>query len=210
MARDGPSNMAVDEVLLCRRVSDGPVLRVYRWDRPTLSYGYFIPFQEAAAACGSGESMVRRWTGGGLVHHADAFTWSLVVPATEPFCKVRAADSYCWIHGRLMVALGAVGFSGLQLVPQDSAAPSGGLCAVAPAPGDLLQHGKKIAGAGQRRTRAGFLHQGVIFLPGSSLPEDFPLILSEALAEVVSPSLPECEGPLPVERYSDPAWTTRR
>ncbi len=209
-SRDGASNMAVDEALILARLAPrAPVLRVYRWDRPTLSFGYFIPWQEAAAACLPGESLIRRWTGGGLVHHAGAFTWSLVVPASDPFSQVRAAESYVRLHKALAQALGTTGLGGLQIVPAASAAPSGGLCSHTAAPGDLLYRGKKIAGAGQRRTRAGLLHQGVIFRSESSLPEDFPLRLAKALAEDVLIGDPAWVAPWPLARYADPCWNRR-
>ena len=40
--RSGESNMAIDEALLQNATPGWPVvLRVYRWDRPTLSIGHF-------------------------------------------------------------------------------------------------------------------------------------------------------------------------
>ena len=37
-----------------------------------------------------------------------------------------------------------------------------GLCFVEPAKYDVILEGQKIAGAGQRRTRSGLLHQGTL------------------------------------------------
>ena len=210
-ARDGAWNMAVDEALLTSRPgAAGPVLRVYRWDRPTLSFGYFLPEAQAQAARQPGEAMVRRWTGGGLVHHAGAFTWTLVVPQGEAFCRVRPAESYAQLHGALARALSVAGLGPVSVVPAASAAPTGGLCAEAPAPGDVLRRGRKFAGAGQRRTREGLLHQGVLFLPEAQLPADFPVQLAAALAGEVTLFRAEWAAPAPVARYSDPAWNARR
>ena len=44
VARDGPEQMACDEALL--NLTGAPVLRVFRWARPWVSAGYFIPFIE--------------------------------------------------------------------------------------------------------------------------------------------------------------------
>ena len=109
-ARNGPWNMATDEALLTsRQTSPLPVLRLYRWDRPTLSFGYFMAEADARAALHPGESMVRRWTGGGLVHHANAFTWTLAIPHHEPFCRVPPAESYARLHRILAHVLTATG-----------------------------------------------------------------------------------------------------
>src|SRR5438270_2996431 len=58
----GPLNMAIDEVLL----NSGPsaILRFYRWNRPAISFGYFVAFPEACGAAVDGV-LVRLWTGGG-------------------------------------------------------------------------------------------------------------------------------------------------
>ncbi|MCX7916244.1 MAG: hypothetical protein N3A53_08100, partial [Verrucomicrobiae bacterium] len=42
---DGAWNMAADEMLLRQAVTHArPVLRVYRWSRPAVSFGYFQPY----------------------------------------------------------------------------------------------------------------------------------------------------------------------
>ncbi len=203
--RDGAWQMAVDEALLAGPGPD-PVLRIYRWTEPTLSFGYFLPYEAALKLRHTGEAMVRRWTGGGFVHHAGAFTWTLVVPRSDAFCALRPAMSYAGLHTGLAVALEAAGLGPVTVVPPESPAPGGGLCAGMPAPGDVMKNGRKIAGAGQRRTRSGVLHQGVIFLPETELPASFPDLLAKALAREVQPFLAESLGGIPLARYLDPGW----
>src|SRR5688572_28350168 len=91
--RDRPGgaawNMAMDEALLT--AAKVPVLRVYRWETPALSFGYFLSWQ-AAQEEGRGRVLIRRWTGGGLVEHGDDFTWSLIVPSGIPFSRTRPAE----------------------------------------------------------------------------------------------------------------------
>jgi lipoate-protein ligase A len=211
MARSGPENMAVDEALLAEAGERGtPVLRVYQWDRTTLSFGYFLPEAEAVAAIRPGEARIRRWTGGGVVHHEGAVTWSLVVPPNQAFSQVRPVESYARLHEALARCLREAGLEGISLVPATRAAPAGGLCAEAPSPGDLLRDGRKLAGAGQRRTRLGLLHQGVVFLPETELPADFPGRLAAALAEKIEPFAPPPGWVFPTARYEDPAWNARR
>lgn len=210
-AGSGAWNMAVDEALLAGMAdSPVPVLRVYRWDRPTLSFGYFLSQTEALAALSFGETLIRRWTGGGLVHHAEALTWSLVVPQAEAFCRLRPGPSYAQLHLALAHALRGMGLGGITVVPAEAAAPTGGLCAEAPAPGDVLWHGRKIAGAGQRRTRQGLLHQGVIFLAEPELAPDFPERLARELAGTVTRFTPDLHQKVPLARYGNALWNARR
>ena len=210
-ARSGAENMAVDESLLAESERTGlSVLRVYRWNRPTLSFGYFLTERVALAARRPGEAMVRRWTGGGVVHHETAVTWSLAVPATEDFFRMRPAASYVGLHEALARCLMATGMSGISIVPATMTALAGGLCAKTPSPGDLLWQGRKIAGAGQRRTRQGLLHQGVIFRPESALTANFPHQMAAVLSETLSDFLPPVDLLSHTARYLDPAWNARR
>ena len=127
-AGSGAWNMAVDEALLTGMAhSPVPVLRIYRWERPTLSFGYFLPLAEALAALSHGETLIRRWTGGGLVHHAAAVTWSLVVPHAEAFCRLRPGQSYAQLHLALAHALCGMGLQEISVVPAEAAAPTGPL-----------------------------------------------------------------------------------
>jgi lipoate-protein ligase A len=169
-------NMAMDEALLGCGI--GPVLRAYRWERPALSFGYFLLW-EAADAVAAGNAVVRRWTGGGIVEHGADWTWSLIVPRGSPLARLRPRDSYIAIHAALGRALKLVGVPAEQV---DGAAPvpAGGICFESPAPGDLLLAGRKVAGAGQRRCRAGLLHQGS--LSGVHVPDGFEVQLAACLA----------------------------
>ena len=48
---DGPANMARDEALLVRvgERRSPPTLRLYQWDPPTVSLGYFQPYADYEA-----------------------------------------------------------------------------------------------------------------------------------------------------------------
>ncbi len=201
--------MALDEALLSETAL--PVLRVYRWADPAVSFGYFLDW-EAAESISRGREIVRRWTGGGLVEHGEDFTWSLILPVSESFCRVRPVESYVALHGALAEAMRRAGLS-VEQVPGPTSAPTGGLCFTAPAPGDLMSGSRKIAGAGQRRCRSGLLHQGSV--SGVTLPDEFPLILAGALADKVlefpGAKLPvEAAGKLVRNRYGTDSWQRRR
>ena len=64
--RRGYPNMAADE-LLSRRGEAW--LRIYTWERPAVSFGYFDTATEAAGIFPGAEEYIRRWTGGGIVDH---------------------------------------------------------------------------------------------------------------------------------------------
>jgi len=150
-------NMAVDEILL-RRL-EHPLLRIYGWIRPSVSFGYFEK-HEAVRAEHPARDPVRRWTGGGVVPHGDDLTYSLLVPAGSPFLKLKTADSYRVIHERIEGVLSRAGL-GVAMAEEEHQKISRA-CFENPARHDLLRQGRKIAGAAQRRTKFGLLHQGSI------------------------------------------------
>lgn len=156
IARDGPAQMACDEALL--QGATQPVLRIFRWTRPWVSAGYFVPWLEAAAVRPD-LPVCRRWTGGGVVAHEGDLTFSLVVPRGEPWACLRPAESYQHLHETLAGALRRLGVAaGLS----DETEPAGRECFARPVRHDILSAGEKIAGGAQRRTKAGLLHQGSI------------------------------------------------
>lgn len=159
--RPGPEAMAVDEWLMGS--ADVPVLRVYRWLGEWGSVGYFGKLAAARAAF-PGIQWVRRWTGGGTVDHRADWTYTVVAPANCEIAGLRGAESYRIIHVALAQALQAEGID----VRLSSGADQTGaaLCFENPVGHDLVNAvGSKLAGAGQRRTRRGLLHQGSVAVP---------------------------------------------
>lgn len=71
--------MAVDQALL--ELGETPILRLYQWNEPTLTLGYF---QAAQSRDQHRESttcpMLRRSTGGGAILHDRELTYSLILP----------------------------------------------------------------------------------------------------------------------------------
>ncbi len=120
--RGGADQMALDEALLetCAR----PVLRIYRWDGPAVSFGYSQSLAEVRRAFPE-LPLVRRWTGGGIVEHGRDWTFSLIVPAGEPFAAVRPAESYRQIHEVIAAALGRGALLERGAIPR-GAIPRGG------------------------------------------------------------------------------------
>ena len=156
--RSGPEAMAVDEWLL--ETADAPVLRVYGWAGEWGSVGYFGILADAAVSF-PGVGWVRRWTGGGTVDHRVDWTYTVVAPQGEPLARWRGAESYRAIHAALAETLVAEGIAArLSAGAEETGAA---LCFENPVSHDLLgMDGRKLAGAGQRRSRLGLLHQGSV------------------------------------------------
>lgn len=148
--------MAVDEAIL--RLMDKPVIRFYRWKEPAVSLGYFQSWKVAP----EGRPFVRRYTGGGLVDHEHDFTYSVMLPKEHPLSQAGTSASYEKIHEAVAEGLVALGFQA-QLAPQEM--PGDALsCFLKPVKFDVVLGASKLAGAAQRRTREGCLHQGSILL----------------------------------------------
>ncbi len=156
--RNGYANMAADE-LLSRRPEAW--LRIYGWERPAVSFGYFDTATEASSIFPGAEEYIRRWTGGGIVDHRLGYTYTVTLPGKEGVMYPTADQLYLWIHGALAQALQQSGVD-CTLLTED--APDGGrACWASPVKSDIVnQAGLKLAGAGQRRYKGAVLHQGLI------------------------------------------------
>ena len=206
--RRGALNMAVDEALL--ETAAFPTLRFYRWEVPSLSFGYFGSFAEVAAQQQDRE-IVRRWTGGGVVPHGEDLTYSVIVPATHPFFARSSLEIYSELHDAIRRTLNQIG---VEATLAKAVAPKiSEDCFANAVRADVLSDGRKIAGAAHRRSRAGLLHQGSIQYAG--LPErfvrDFPRILCvQPEDKSLSPALLERATALAQTKYGTAGWLRRR
>ncbi len=156
--RPGPEAMAVDEWLL--ESASAPVLRVYHWRGEWGSVGYFGCLADAVASF-PGVEWVRRWTGGGTVDHRADWTYSVIVPAGSELAKARGAESYRRIHSAVAETLLQEDMQVKMCGGEGSTGAAS--CFENPVSHDLIDaDGRKLAGAGQRRTSRGLLHQGSV------------------------------------------------
>ncbi len=160
---DAARNMAVDAALLETAPAVGrPVLRFYSWKQPAATFGYFQKYAEIERLTLL-RPLVRRPTGGGLVPHDADWTYSVAIPPAAPWYGLKAAESYERIHEWIRAAFQLLGIPTVLATSSQKAAP--GQCFVGHEKSDVLWHGRKIAGAAQRRTRTGLLIQGSVQPP---------------------------------------------
>jgi len=200
-------NMAIDEVLLGR--AQEPVVRVYRWQRAAVSFGYFGKYAAIASAW-AGRELVRRMTGGGVVPHGEDVTYSLIAPSGHAFAEQSPRTIYRAVHEAIATLLVSIGET-----PEFASAPGragADACFESPAEFDLLAHGRKIAGAALRRTRDGLLLQGS--LQTLTAPDIVCVRLPEAFAaqvvtrEIAPQEFVEAES-LARSKYATREWTER-
>jgi lipoyl(octanoyl) transferase len=95
-------------------------------------------------------------------HDAD-WTYSVVFPPGHEWHLLPAVESYRRIHDWLRLAFGEIKIE-TELAPCCKKSLPG-QCFAGHEKSDLLWHGKKIAGAAQRRNKSGLLIQGSIQPP---------------------------------------------
>ena len=164
-ALPGALNMARDHALALSLVPGSAALRLYRWERPTLSLGRNEPARgryQRETFRRTGVDVVRRPTGGRAVLHWRELTYAVVIP-------VRALGgpraSYRWINERIAEALAILGVAA-EIAPDPlRALPlSAGPCFAAAAAGEVTAGGRKLVGSAQLRVGDALLQHGSILL----------------------------------------------
>jgi lipoate-protein ligase A len=208
VARTAVEQMALDEAWF--RSAPGPVLRFYRWAGPALTFGYFGRHCDVAPML-AGRDVARRWTGGGIVEHGDDTTYALIIPSTEPASAIRSRAIYERVHEALAAALGTSPGQ-FDLAPGGASREPQARCFEGPVAGDLIEGRRKIAGAAQRRTHEGLLHQGSVARSmGSAGRADFARALGREPEPVVpGPDIEAAAMRLVRERYGRESWLLGR
>lgn len=208
--RPAAENMAIDEWLLLRQ-PPVPILRSYHWLHPSVTFG----FAEKASPIRSlypNHDITRRWTGGGVVEHGGDATYSLVLPRPCTSAWQNSAAVYARVHEALVQVLRLRGMPAIR-VGEGGQIP-GSLCFLAPVRHDVLVSGRKVAGAGQRRTREGVLQQGSLqgpaVLPG--ILRELASVLAIAVEDMPGVYIPPANEvqDLAERRYLLPAWIDGR
>jgi lipoate-protein ligase A len=205
--RSAALNMAVDEALLEQTAN--PLLRFYRWLRPSISFGYFGHYAEVASDSEQ-RDIVRRWTGGGIVPHGDDLTYSIIIPRGNSSFQRSSLEIYAAVHDAICRALQANGVE--ALLANDAAPKISESCFANAVRSDVMSGGEKIAGAAHRRSRAGLLHQGSI--QRNDLPDRFRDDLAGILCPrferiPLSSRLLDRATEIAEKKYATNEWLTR-
>lgn len=168
--------MAIDEAMfsLCG-VNRGmpPTLRLYGWNPPAISIGYF---QSPIIPSSAKEiDVVRRLTGGGAILHDEELTFCLVTNLEDSIIPENVSASYDMISLAVIGGLQALGIDA-RMRGRESAettlAASGEqtfFCFSRPSKYDIVFEGRKLVGSAQRRKHGIFLHHGSILLGEQNL-----------------------------------------
>lgn len=166
----GAVNMARDDALL-EFIGHGKspsTLRLYGWQEPTISLGYFQRIAEAEKLDGGLERLpvVRRPTGGGAILHDLELTYSLTAPLDHPLVAAGTHRLYALAHDAIIMALEQIGARAMRSGVTDDSGPTRGpfFCFARRHALDLVIGADKIAGSAQRRTRWAVLQHGSIVL----------------------------------------------
>jgi lipoyl(octanoyl) transferase len=228
--RSAAVNMALDELLWLSATA--PRLRLYRWDRSAISFGYFGRYSDVAGHRVEYD-LVRRCTGGGVVFHGKDLTYALIIPA-QTVGYESPMSVYAFVHQAIKNALTDVGISAMVAEDGDcrrfalrkadgglvddvegvgQSATSTTACFANPVVADVLVEGAKVAGAAQRRSRRGLLQQGSI--QNVMLPHAFEdKFICALCAKPITKQLPtglvaEAEK-LAGAKYASKEWLQRR
>jgi lipoate-protein ligase A len=237
--RCGPAeNMAIDQLLLESVAAGGPpTVRLYGWDQPTLSLGYFQPIAQRDSHPASRQlAIVRRATGGGAIVHHHELTYSVSVPLNSGQVGANS-DLYQRVHRAMIQALADMGVQAIRFDQSDSKScyECPFLCFMRRSSNDLIVNGYKVLGSAQRKARTAVLQHGSLILRTSEFAPELPGVTDltgrsvtiaqvgdrfvDCLGDELSLRLAEKEllaseqaraGQIACQRFASGAWLSRR
>ena len=162
----GSLNMALDVTLgrLSQKLEE-PILRIYSWERPTLSLGRHQKLDdldlEALEKLDLG--CTRRPTGGRAVLHWDEVTYSVVFPKGTDEFKMGVLELYGRISRIIENALRKIGLD-VEISSGRGWNPKNPSCFSSSSRYEIKLKGKKVVGSAQMRSSAFVLQHGSILL----------------------------------------------
>ncbi len=162
-ANDAFFNMALDEALLLssQKGTSPPVLRLYLWNPPAVSIGYFqsaektVDFKKCKER---GIHVVRRITGGRAVLHEDEITYSVCASSDDfPQLGDTTIQTYQKLSMALLESLRLLSINGKWVKPStNKKSPSfhsisSKPCFMSNSRYEITVEGKKLIGSAQRR-----------------------------------------------------------
>ncbi len=169
---DGTLNMITDRVILmaCNEGKVPATLRLYGWQRPTLSIGYsqeISKYIDMESCEKNNIPVVRRFTGGRALLHQYEMTYSVIAPIPHPAFPGSLRGSFERISQAILESLKIGGIEDAIVAGKNksrdvsSRSPA---CFSMANHCEIVVHGKKLVGSAQRRLRSAFLQHGSVIL----------------------------------------------
>jgi lipoyl(octanoyl) transferase len=161
----GAVNMRRDAALLAGwRPGRQPVLRLYRWRPPAVSYGFHQRLEDfdQDEIARRGFDLVRRPTGGRAILHAEELTYSVVGPSPSPLFGDTLHSCYMRINEALVAFLRDLGHAAAISGGEARAEMRQAVCFRSAGQHEIEVGGRKIIGSAQRRLDGVFLQHGSI------------------------------------------------
>ena len=171
---DGKLNMAIDRAILtaCDQGQAPATLRLYGWDKPTLSIGYSqneLRDVNTVQCERKNIPIVRRFTGGRALLHQYELTYSLVAPIPHPMFPGNLVGAFGAVSKAVIISLEKAGVVKPEISGKDKRSLGDGnkrspACFSTSNHWEITVEGKKLAGSAQRRLSGAFLQHGSILL----------------------------------------------
>lgn len=176
LIKEGPChafyNMALDEALseAVRERRSPPTLRLYGWDRPSLSLGCFQKASDINRdhCRAKGYPVVRRQTGGRAILHDAELTYSVCASVEDTLFQGGLRGNYRALSDVLVLALNKLGIEAVASYARTRQhGDRSSACFRSLSYGEITVSGSKVIGSAQKRFRNGFLQHGSILLDAS-------------------------------------------
>ena len=169
---DGTLNMITDRAILmaCNEGKVPATLRLYGWQRPTLSIGYsqdISQYIDLKSCERNNIPVVRRFTGGRALLHQYEMTYSVIAPIPHPAFPGSLRGSFERISQAILESLRIGGIENAAVAEKNkirdvsSRSPA---CFSMANHCEIIVRGKKLVGSAQRRLRSAFLQHGSVNL----------------------------------------------
>ncbi len=166
--------MACDDAMLSLAEKGIATFRIYYWEKPELSLGYFQPADiRPTMGYSPDQPWARRSTGGeALLHHYE-WTYAFALPADFPLAS-QAASLPGRTHHLIAAGLLALGYPATLHEGGGVYLDRSGLCFQHLTPGDLIVGHHKVMGSAQRKRKGALLQHGGLLLRQSEVEKRLP------------------------------------
>ena len=161
--KNAKENMAIDDALLSNyKEGDLPILRLYTWNKDSLTIGVSQNFSTYTFIKNPDKNAAKRITGGGILFHGHDVSYSLVIP-TQLLKDFNIKESYENICSFILKFYNNLGLDVCYAKDDKNVQLSKSeYCQVGFEAYDILVNGKKIGGNAQRRTKKAIFQHGSI------------------------------------------------